>query len=298
VSRVKDIHPVAALFPLLPDDELEELADDIRRNGLLHPIVLDADGVLIDGRNRLAACERARVEPTFTTLRGVDPVAYILAANVTRRHLSKGQRAMAMAKARLLSNQTQRQAAAEAGVSQSLFAQADAVVQHAPDLVDAVLAGARLYDAYEEALRRKRVPEEQAARRVAFERDEERRARDEERLRASIELAVEEIGPDRPLPPADRWPSLEVGIVEAAPPPSGKPAEGAALRAQQAYLKRLIGVRNAVSALRAEPVVGAGWWPEGHAAAVRSAVSQIVTDALAIAEANNAQADQKLRKVK
>jgi ParB-like chromosome segregation protein Spo0J len=49
------VHPVANLFPMLPDDELQELADDIRANGLQHPIVLDKDGVLIDGRNRWAA---------------------------------------------------------------------------------------------------------------------------------------------------------------------------------------------------------------------------------------------------
>ena len=62
------VHPVAALFPMLADDEIEELAADIKARGLLQPIVLDAEGRVLDGRNRLAACEIAGVEPTFVTL--------------------------------------------------------------------------------------------------------------------------------------------------------------------------------------------------------------------------------------
>jgi hypothetical protein len=43
------------------------------------------------------ACKRVGVEPHFDTLNGIDPVAFILAQNVTRRHLSTGQKAMALA---------------------------------------------------------------------------------------------------------------------------------------------------------------------------------------------------------
>lgn len=91
------VHPVADLFPMLPEDELGDLAEDIKTNGLQHPIVVK-DKVLIDGRNRLAACEMAGVEPHFEELNGSDPVAYILSANLARRHMTKGQRAMAAAR--------------------------------------------------------------------------------------------------------------------------------------------------------------------------------------------------------
>src|SRR5271166_1034316 len=93
VSTMK-VHPVAEMFPMMPEEELDELAEDIQANGLLNPIVKDKDGLLIDGRNRLEACKRASIQPRFEVLNGTDPVAYILAQNVKRRHLSKGQQAM------------------------------------------------------------------------------------------------------------------------------------------------------------------------------------------------------------
>ncbi|WP_432012648.1 ParB N-terminal domain-containing protein [Streptomyces cucumeris] len=54
--------PTINLFPPLDEDDLNALADDIRENGLQHPIVLDREGRLLDGRERLAACELASVE--------------------------------------------------------------------------------------------------------------------------------------------------------------------------------------------------------------------------------------------
>ncbi|MGI8515375.1 MAG: ParB/RepB/Spo0J family partition protein [Acidimicrobiia bacterium] len=93
-----EVHPVAAAFPMLADDELQALAGDIAANGLRQPIVIQG-GVLIDGRNRLRACELAGVEPTAVELAAdVDPVAFILSANLARRHMSKGQQALALAR--------------------------------------------------------------------------------------------------------------------------------------------------------------------------------------------------------
>jgi hypothetical protein len=61
------------------------------------PIVVQ-DGQLIDERNRREACKRAGVEPRVADFNGPDATAFILSMNVTRRHLSKGRRAMAVAK--------------------------------------------------------------------------------------------------------------------------------------------------------------------------------------------------------
>ena len=49
-------HPLADLLPLVVGDEFEALVADIRVHGLRVPITL-LDGKVLDGRNRLRACE-------------------------------------------------------------------------------------------------------------------------------------------------------------------------------------------------------------------------------------------------
>jgi hypothetical protein len=78
---------------MMSKGELNALAADIKANGLLEPIRVTADGVLIDGRNRKAACELAKVEPTYEVVNG-DAANLIIAANVMRRQMTKGQIAL------------------------------------------------------------------------------------------------------------------------------------------------------------------------------------------------------------
>jgi hypothetical protein len=84
-------HPVAAIFPAMTESELSVLADDIAAYGLLQPIVLDREGRLLDGRNRLAACKRAGCQPRFATYAGDDPLGYCVSINIKRRQLSPSQ---------------------------------------------------------------------------------------------------------------------------------------------------------------------------------------------------------------
>jgi hypothetical protein len=87
-------HPACLAFPLLPDAELRDLADDIKLRGLLHPIVVFR-GQILDGRNRLAACEMAGVEPRFAEWASSgSPVEWVISTNLHRRHLSASQRAV------------------------------------------------------------------------------------------------------------------------------------------------------------------------------------------------------------
>lgn len=150
-------HPIADLFPMLAEDELRELAADIKQRGQLQPIVLDADGLILDGRNRYAACDLAGVEPDFTTYEGDDPGGYALAVNINRRHLSKSQQAMVIALAEDLSNlDSQSQLARETGITQPRFSEARTVVQYTRELADQVVAGDMpLHKAYEAAKARK-----------------------------------------------------------------------------------------------------------------------------------------------
>lgn len=135
------VNPIADLFPMLAEDELAELAEDIKQRGLLQPIVLDALGRVLDGRNRLAACERAGVEPQFATYEGDDPDGYALSVNIQRRNLTKGQQAMVLARSGIqYRNDTQ------AAVSKQRVSHARVVRDHAPDLADAVISGAMSLD--------------------------------------------------------------------------------------------------------------------------------------------------------
>lgn len=81
---------------MMTDDELNGLAVDIAANGLNQPIILTPDGLVLDGRNRLVACQRVKVEPTFATYDG-DPWSYSRSHNLWRRNLTTGQRAAACA---------------------------------------------------------------------------------------------------------------------------------------------------------------------------------------------------------
>jgi hypothetical protein len=90
-------HPVADIFPMLPEQELLMLSEDIKANGLKQPI-WTSDEMILDGRNRYRACKIARVDPAFKEFKGGDPLAFVLSLNLHRRHLNESQRAGVAAK--------------------------------------------------------------------------------------------------------------------------------------------------------------------------------------------------------
>lgn len=145
------VHPAADIFPMLDGEELDELAADIKANGLQFPIVTgrhNGETVLVDGRNRREACRRAGVEPAVQDLNGTDPLQFIISANVHRRHISKGQLAMAVAKILETKNYGDGgDAARAAGVSHARVSQARAVLHTTPLVVDRVIAGTLTLDA-------------------------------------------------------------------------------------------------------------------------------------------------------
>jgi len=97
------VHPAAELFPMLNKEELQGLADNIRQHGLHEPLWLWEDPkrgtVLLDGRNRLAACELAGIQPATRMYEGSDPVMFVISENVKRRHLTAMQKAGVAVKA-------------------------------------------------------------------------------------------------------------------------------------------------------------------------------------------------------
>jgi hypothetical protein len=82
----------------MESDQLAALAENIRAHGLQYRIVL-FEGRILDGRNRYRACQLAGVEPhTRDFPADGDPLAFVLSANLHRRHLTTSQRALLAAK--------------------------------------------------------------------------------------------------------------------------------------------------------------------------------------------------------
>jgi ParB-like chromosome segregation protein Spo0J len=91
----------------MPDDELRDLANDIKKNGMHYPIIIH-DSKVLDGRNRLKAAKLAGLKPNFvpfsakrniegrfiTTERVTDQEAldFVVSSNLHRRQLTPQQR--------------------------------------------------------------------------------------------------------------------------------------------------------------------------------------------------------------
>jgi ParB-like chromosome segregation protein Spo0J len=86
-------HPLSAMFPPISEDDFAKLVDDVKANGLHQPIVR-YQGKILDGNNRQRACDQAGIKPKFADFDGDDAQAqaYVISANIHRRHLSPEQR--------------------------------------------------------------------------------------------------------------------------------------------------------------------------------------------------------------
>lgn len=88
-------NPLASCWPMLDEDQMTALVDDIKAHGLRNAIVLDQDDQILDGRNRNAACILAGVTPTFEVFIGSPEQqhAFVMSQNAQRRHMTSSQRA-------------------------------------------------------------------------------------------------------------------------------------------------------------------------------------------------------------
>lgn len=90
-------HPYAELFPWIEGPAFQELKADIAKNGVIEPIVF-LDGAILDGRNRYVAARELGIEYPRVEYEGADPLGFVIAKNLARRHLSESQRGMVAAK--------------------------------------------------------------------------------------------------------------------------------------------------------------------------------------------------------
>jgi hypothetical protein len=89
-----EFHELANVFPMMSD---LELADDIKKNGLLERITL-FEGKILDGRNRYKASKLASyqfTEKDFVSFNGTreQAIELVISKNILRRHLTSDQRA-------------------------------------------------------------------------------------------------------------------------------------------------------------------------------------------------------------
>jgi hypothetical protein len=162
------VHPAAEVYPLLPKDRMNDLAESIKQHGMHFPIVMttgaDGEALLIDGRNRLAACGIAEVHPTidWREFEDDDAIRNFIYAASERRDISKGQRAMAAA---LIFPEGTRYKQGGSNVrtpdikKTSLY-EARTILKYQPDLQEHVMRGAEPMPfsvAYGEAMAAKRV---------------------------------------------------------------------------------------------------------------------------------------------
>jgi hypothetical protein len=186
--EITGIHPAADIFPMMEGDDFQDLCADIKERGLQQLITIWTDGTLLDGRNRLLACYQTDQAVVLDRYEGDNPLQYSLSANLHRRHLNIGQRAMVALRVEEIESEAakerQRTAGLEHGrgasekvvanlpqpipapkardvaaqtlnVSPRSVQMAKAVDKAAPDLADKVRAGAiPLHKAYRETQER------------------------------------------------------------------------------------------------------------------------------------------------
>lgn len=95
--EILGVHDVCRIFPMMQPEEFRDFARSISEYGLMEPITLTPDGLLIDGKIRLIACyvTHTPIKIETTTL---DPAIHATAMNLIRKSLTKDQIAMGKAK--------------------------------------------------------------------------------------------------------------------------------------------------------------------------------------------------------
>ena len=180
-SEVKEpkYHELSTVFVSFEDtQEFDWLIGSIKQYGLFEPILM-WQGWIVDGRHRHMACLKADVKPTYEYLPDDMPFNVVrdrvVAANLMRRHLTTGQRAMTAA---ALANMTagartdlepqsnssevksNKNSADQLNVGTTAVKTAKAIKRDAPDLAEEVSKGNMTLNAADkERRKRKGLPE-------------------------------------------------------------------------------------------------------------------------------------------
>ncbi|GAB3483692.1 Spo0J and IME4 domain-containing protein [Polaromonas eurypsychrophila] len=93
------LDPCCKEFPPMEHDDFNSLKESILRNGQLQPLLV-WQGRVLDGRHRLKACADLGIQPHFEEVKCSyeEARSMAFAANINRRNLSVGQRALLAAR--------------------------------------------------------------------------------------------------------------------------------------------------------------------------------------------------------
>jgi hypothetical protein len=115
--------------------------------------------MILDGRNRYAACMIARVEPVFVEFTEDDALGFVISKNIHRRHLNESQRAVVAAKIanmkqgertdiepsanlpKVRNEVSQDQAAEMLSISPRMVRTIKSIERDAPDLIERIVSG-------------------------------------------------------------------------------------------------------------------------------------------------------------
>jgi hypothetical protein len=90
----------ASLLPPLSPDEFESLKQSIKQNGQRLPIIVNNQGIILDGHHRFRACQELGIEPKYTITteefsdkKLLDETLFVMDCNLPRRNLNNFQKA-------------------------------------------------------------------------------------------------------------------------------------------------------------------------------------------------------------
>lgn len=108
----------AGLIPPLSDSDYEALKLSIKQNGQYDPIVINQDGIILDGHHRFRACEELKIESMVTRREFKDSLLakqFIIETNCTRRHLTPFLRVELQVKLEAIESELAKKRLVEAG---------------------------------------------------------------------------------------------------------------------------------------------------------------------------------------
>ncbi len=169
-------HEYCKKWPIYSDEKLAELAQSIKQTGLESDIIYAPNRskrkIIIDGRNRLIACEIAGVKPRLRLMRkDQTPIDVIMANNLHRRHLDFGKLVMIAADLMLLEQErlnpgggkregdAREKAAKATGVSPRSVSTAARLQRDNPELAQSVRDGDLTLNAADVAAKMDQKPE-------------------------------------------------------------------------------------------------------------------------------------------